>query len=115
MAVCVKVLLQHLVLKVFVLKSRLTSACGRGCTFGEVFRVFLGEAAFDCDFEDDGEQSLVVLGLIAEDLEPALFEEEEGVCGANFLGLGVDAFYFRVDQLRHNYFAAWTIAYLLCE
>ena len=77
--------------------------------------VFLGEAAFDCDFEDDREECLVVLGLVAEDFEPALLEEEEGVGGADFLGLAVDALYFGVDELGHHHLAEWATGYLLSE
>ena len=36
--------------------------------------VLFVEAPIDCDLEDDGEELLIILRLIAEDLEAFLFE-----------------------------------------
>lgn len=74
--------------------------------------VLLGEALLDDELDDDGEEGLEELGLLAEDLELALAEEEEAVGGADLLGLGVDAGDFGVDEFGHDHFAAWGGGYL---
>lgn len=77
--------------------------------------VLFTEAAFNGDADDDIQKGLVVLGFVAEDFEASLAEKEEGVCGADFLGFGVYAFDFGVDEFRHDDLAVCDKGYLLSE
>jgi hypothetical protein len=77
-----------------------------------VLRILLGKALLHDELDDYGQEGLKELGLLAEDLELALLEEEETVGSADLLGLGVDAGDLGVDEFGHDDFAGWGREYL---
>ena len=74
--------------------------------------ILILKAFFDDDTYDNDEEGFEEFGFVAEYFEFFLFEEEETVGCADFLGFGIDSCDFWVDEFGHDDFTVLGEEYL---